>query len=155
MTVPVTGLTVEARADVRRGLDAVAEAGLAFDVEIGPRELPAAAQVAASHPDLRFVPDHLGKPPIAAGGPGEWRRGFAGVAACGNVWCKLSGLVTEAAWTAWTVADLVPYVREAVERFGVSRLLSGSDWPVSADWPGGRSAAPTEVSPAYQPRRHQ
>jgi L-fuconolactonase len=120
------------RADVRRGLDAVAEAGLAFDLEVGPRELAAAARVAASHPDLRFVLDHLGKPPIAAGRPGEWRRGFADVAACGNVWCKLSGLVTEADWAAWTVADLVPYVREAVDRFGVSRLLFGSDWPVSA-----------------------
>ena len=118
------------RADVRRGLDAVAEAGLVFDLEVGPRELAAAARVAASHPDLRFVLDHLGKPPIAAGAPGEWRRGFADVAARGNVWCKLSGLVTEADWAAWTVADLVPYVREAVDRFGVSRLLFGSDWPV-------------------------
>ena len=118
------------RADVQRGLDAIAEAGLAFDLEVGPRELAAAARVAAGHPDLRFVLDHLGKPPIAAGGSGPWRRGFADVAAAGNVWCKLSGLVTEADWAAWTTADLAPYVREAVDRFGVSRLLFGSDWPV-------------------------
>jgi len=118
------------RADVRRGLDAVAGAGLAFDLEVGPRDLAAAARVAASHPDLTFVLDHLGKPPIAAGGSGQWRRGFADLAACGNVWAKLSGLVTEADWATWTVADLVPYVREAADRFGVSRLLFGSDWPV-------------------------
>ena len=108
----------------------VADAGLAFDLEVTPRELAAAVQVAAAHPDLRFVLDHLGKPPIAAGGSGLWRRGFAQLAALGNVWCKLSGLVTEANWDRWTDADLAPYISEAVEQFGVSRLLFGSDWPV-------------------------
>jgi L-fuconolactonase len=118
------------RADVRRGLDAVADAGLAFDLEVTPRELPAAARVAAAHPDLRFVLDHLGKPPVATGGSALWRRGFAGLAALGNVWCKLSGLVTEADWDRWTDDDLAPYLAEAVARFGPDRLLFGSDWPV-------------------------
>jgi L-fuconolactonase len=118
------------RADVRRGLDAVAAAGLAFDFEVTPRELPAAARVAADHPDLRFVLDHLGKPPVAAGGSESWRRGFAALAALTNVWCKLSGLVTEADWDRWTEADLAPYIAEAARRFGCSRLLFGSDWPV-------------------------
>ena len=118
------------RADVRRGLDAVADAGLAFDLEVTPRELAAAARVAAAHPDLRFVLDHLGKPPVAAGGSALWRRGFAGLAALGNVWCKLSGLVTEADWARWTDADLAPYLAEAAARFGPGRLLFGSDWPV-------------------------
>ncbi len=118
------------RSDVRRGLDAVADAGLAFDLEVSPRELAAAARVAAAHPDLRFVLDHLGKPPVAAGGSVLWRRGFAGLAALGNVWCKLSGLVTEADWARWTDADLAPYWAEAVARFGPDRLLFGSDWPV-------------------------
>ena len=118
------------RADVRRGLDAVADAGLAFDLEVTPRELAAAARVAAAHPDLRFVLDHLGKPPVAAGGSALWRRGFAALAALGNVWCKLSGLVTEADWAGWTDADLAPYWAEAVRRFGPARLLWGSDWPV-------------------------
>jgi L-fuconolactonase len=118
------------RADVRRGLDAVADAGLAFDLEVTPRELAAAARVAAAHPDLRFVLDHLGKPPVAAGGSALWRRGFAGLAALGNVWCKLSGLVTEADWDRWTDDDLAPYLAEAVARFGPDRLLFGSDWPV-------------------------
>jgi L-fuconolactonase len=118
------------RADVQRGLDAVAEAGLAFDLEVTPRELAVAARVAIGHPQLRFVLDHLGKPPVAAGGSGQWRRGFADIAACANVWCKLSGLVTEADWGAWTTADLAPYLSEAADRFGASRLLFGSDWPV-------------------------
>jgi L-fuconolactonase len=118
------------RSDVRRGLDAVADAGLAYDLEVTPRELPAAARVAAAHPDLRFVLDHLGKPPVAAGGSALWRRGFAALAALGNVWCKLSGLVTEADWARWADADLVPYWAEAMARFGPDRLLFGSDWPV-------------------------
>ena len=118
------------RTDVRRGLDAVADAGLAFDLEVTPRELAAAARVAAAHPDLRFVLDHPGKPPVAAGGSALWRRGFAGLAALGNVWCKLSGLVTEADWARWTDADLAPYLAEAAARFGPDRLLFGSDWPV-------------------------
>jgi L-fuconolactonase len=118
------------RADVQHGLDAVADAGLAFDLEVKPRELAAAARVAAAHPDLRFVLDHLGKPPIAAGASGPWKRGFAQLASAGNVWCKLSGLVTEADWACWTPSDLAPYVAEAVDRFGVPRLVFGSDWPV-------------------------
>jgi len=118
------------RSDVQRGLDAVADAGLAFDLDVTPRELAAAARVAAAHPDLRFVLDHLGKPPVAAGGSALWRRGFAGLAALGNVWCKLSGLVTEADWARWADADLAPYLAEAVRRFGPGRLLFGSDWPV-------------------------
>lgn len=118
------------RADVRRGLDAVADAGLAFDLEVTPRELAVAARVAAAHPDLRFVLDHLGKPPVAAGGSGLWRRGFDQLGALGNVWCKLSGLVTEADWDRWTEPDLAPYLAEAVRCFGVPRLLFGSDWPV-------------------------
>jgi len=118
------------RSGVQRGLDAVADAGLAFDLEVTPRELPAAARVAAAHPDLRFVLDHLGKPPVAAGGSALWRRGFAALAALGNVWCKLSGLVTEADWARWTDADLAPYLAAAMARFGPGRLLFGSDWPV-------------------------
>jgi len=118
------------RADVQRGLADIADAGLAFDLEVTPRELAAAVQVAGAHPDLRFVLDHLGKPPIAAGGSELWRRGFAQLASLGNVWCKLSGLVTEANWDRWTDADLAPYIREAVEQFGIPRLLFGSDWPV-------------------------
>jgi L-fuconolactonase len=118
------------RADVQHGLDAVADAGLVFDLEVKPRELAVAARVTAAHPDLRFVLDHLGKPPIAVGGSTQWRRDFARVASADNVWCKLSGLVTEADWAAWTDSDLAPYIREAIDRFGVRRLLFGSDWPV-------------------------
>jgi L-fuconolactonase len=71
-----------------------------------------------------------GKARVAVGGSALWRRGFAELASLPNVWCKLSGLDTEADWDRWTDADLAPYVGEAVGRFGVARLLFGSDWPV-------------------------
>jgi L-fuconolactonase len=74
--------------------------------------------------------DHLGKPPIAGGPLEPWATLMAGLAGLPNTWCKLSGLVTEAAWDAWTVDDLRPYVDSALEAFGAGRLLYGSDWPV-------------------------
>jgi L-fuconolactonase len=77
-----------------------------------------------------FVLDHLGKPPVAAGDWKGWRELIAPVAAQPNVVAKLSGLVAEANWETWTAADLRPFVEIAVELFGTSRLMYGSDWPV-------------------------
>ena len=79
---------------------------------------------------MRFVVDHLAKPPIADGALEPWAGLLADLAAIPNTWCKVSGLVTEAAWDAWTIDDLRPYVDRALERFGARRLLYGSDWPV-------------------------
>jgi L-fuconolactonase len=119
------------RADVRRGLAAVAAAGLAFDLVIRVDQLPAAARAAAALPDLRLVLDHLGKPRIDAGllGMAPWRRPFEDLAASPNVAGKLSGLVTEAG-PQWTVEALRPFVAVALRAFGASRLMFGSDWPV-------------------------
>ena len=80
--------------------------------------------------DTRIVVGHLGKPDIAGGGFDEWLDGFARLGGLGNVWCKLSGLVTEADLRRWTVDDLRPYLDIALEAFGVDRILWGSDWPV-------------------------
>jgi L-fuconolactonase len=118
------------RDDVRRGLRAVQEAGLAYDLLVRTRELPAAIDVARAFPELRFVVDHLAKPPIAAGELEPWATRMAQLAELEHVCCKVSGLVTEADWAAWTVDDLVPYIRRVVEWFGQDRLLYGSDWPV-------------------------
>ncbi|GAA5189993.1 amidohydrolase family protein [Rugosimonospora acidiphila] len=118
------------RPDVRRGLAAVADAGLAYDLLLVANQLPAAARTAAELPGLRFVLDHLGKPPIAAGELGQWSRDLAALAASPNVAAKLSGLVTEADWTRWTVEDLAPFARTALHAFGPHRLMFGSDWPV-------------------------
>jgi L-fuconolactonase len=118
------------RADVGRGLEAVEAAGLAFDLLVRPRESQAATAVVHDHPDLRFVLDHVGKPPLRDGDLGPWVAGLRGLAAHPNVWCKLSGLVTEADWASWRVEEFAPPVAIALAAFGPGRLLFGSDWPV-------------------------
>ncbi len=117
------------REDVGRGLAAVAEAELVYDLLVRPRELPAAIEVTRHYPHLRFVVDHLAKPPIASGGLEPWAtliRGFAGQE---HVACKLSGMVTEVG-REWTVDRFVPYVATVLEVFGEERVMFGSDWPV-------------------------
>ncbi|MGW2857949.1 amidohydrolase family protein [Streptomyces sp. NPDC001215] len=118
------------RADVRRGLAAVADAGLVYDLLVLPRQLPACARAAAAHPGLTFVLDHLGKPPIAAGALEPWASQVRALAALPNTVCKLSGMVTEADWTTWTPADLRPYADTVLDSFGPERIMFGSDWPV-------------------------
>jgi L-fuconolactonase len=118
------------RPDVLRGLAAVARAGLVYDLVITAGQLDAAARAAAAVPDLVFVLDHLGKPPIAAGRRQPWTRDLRGLAALPNTSAKLSGLVTEADWRHWKVADLRPYAEAALGAFGPSRVMFGSDWPV-------------------------
>ncbi|WP_055545065.1 amidohydrolase family protein [Streptomyces kanamyceticus] len=119
------------RPDVRRGLAAVADAGLAYDLVVLPHQLPACARVAADLPELTFVLDHLGKPPIAAGALEPWAAALRTLAARPNTVGKLSGLVTEADHKTWTVDDLRPYAETALDAFGPRRLMFGSDWPVS------------------------
>jgi len=119
-----------AREDVLGGLRAVAAAGLVYDLLVRARELPAARRAAELVPELSFVVDHGAKPPIAAGEWEPWSTRTAALAALPNVACKLSGLVTEARWDAWTPEGLAPYVARLVELFGPARLLYGSDWPV-------------------------
>jgi L-fuconolactonase len=118
------------RADVLRGLAAVAGAGLVYDLVITAGQLPAAAQAAAAVPDLLFVLDHLGKPAIASRSTQPWERDLRRLAALPNTACKLSGLVTEADWTRWQVADLRPYAEVVLDAFGPGRVMFGSDWPV-------------------------
>ena len=112
------------------GLAAVAAAGLVYDLLVRERELPAARVVAERLPELTLVVDHLAKPRIREGATEPWAGDLAALARHPNVACKVSGLVTEADWDAWTPTQLVPYVRHAVDVFGPERLLFGSDWPV-------------------------
>ncbi|WP_328350722.1 amidohydrolase family protein [Streptomyces sp. NBC_00457] len=118
------------RPDVRRGLAAVADAGLVYDLVVLPHQLPACAKAAADHPDLTFVLDHLGKPPIASGRQEPWASAVRTLAARPNTVCKLSGMVTEADPRSWTVDDLRPYADTVLDAFGPDRLMFGSDWPV-------------------------
>ncbi|WP_369274943.1 amidohydrolase [Streptomyces sp. R11] len=118
------------RADVRRGLAAVAAAGLVYDLVVLPHQLPACTKAAASLPELAFVLDHLGKPPIASAAREPWASDVRALAALPNTVCKLSGMVTEADLASWTVDDLRPYADVVLEAFGPRRLMFGSDWPV-------------------------
>jgi L-fuconolactonase len=118
------------RDEVLRGLGAVAAAGLAYDLLVRERELPAAVAAVERLPQLGFVVDHLAKPRIREGVTEPWAGRLGALARHPNVSCKVSGLVTEADWASWTPAQLAPYVRHAVEAFGPERLLFGSDWPV-------------------------
>jgi L-fucono-1,5-lactonase len=118
------------REEVQRGLDELAAAGLAYDLLVRTRELPAALETARAHPGLRLVIDHVGKPAIKDGDVETWAQAMEPFAELDNVYCKLSGLVTEADWNAWKPEDLVQYVQRVVEWFGEDRLMFGSDWPV-------------------------
>ncbi|NUQ96897.1 MAG: amidohydrolase family protein [Streptomyces sp.] len=121
------------RPDVRRGLAAVADAGLVYDLVVLPHQLPACTKTAAALPQLAFVLDHLGKPPIGSGALKPWATDLHALAALPNTTAKLSGLVTEAAPDSWTVDDLRPYADTALEAFGPARLMYGSDWPVCTE----------------------
>ena len=118
------------RADVRAGIAAVGAAGLAYDLLVRPEHLPAAVAVARALPGVRFVVDHLAKPPIASGRLEPWASRLRPLGELANVWCKISGMVTEADPIRWQPADLQPFVDHALDVFGPRRLLFGSDWPV-------------------------
>jgi L-fuconolactonase len=118
------------RADVRRGLRAVLAAGLRYDLLLFPRHLPAAARLARELPELPLVLDHGAKPPIAGAGWEPWSSDLVALAACEQVHCKLSGLVTEASWERWRQEDVGRYADRLLEAFGPRRLMFGSDWPV-------------------------
>ena len=117
------------RDDVQRGLSAVADAGLAYDLLTKTPHLPAAIQTVRNLPQLTFVVDHISKPVI--GEPLEpWATRLRELAALPNVTCKLSGMVTEASWTDWKPTDLQPYADVVLDAFGPDRVIFGSDWPV-------------------------
>jgi L-fuconolactonase len=116
--------------EVRRGIARVEHFGLAYDILVYARQLPRAIDLAAAFPAARLVLDHLGKPAIRSGAFDSWRADLDRLAHRPNVFAKLSGLVTEADWGAWTAASLRPYVDAALDAFGADRLMIGSDWPV-------------------------
>jgi L-fuconolactonase len=118
------------RPDVQRGIAAVGAADLAYDLLVRSVELPAACETAKRHPEVRFVVDHLAKPPLRGGETGSWAEALESFAELPNVTCKLSGLVTEADPSTWRNGGLVEYHRRAIEWFGPERCMFGSDWPV-------------------------
>ena len=119
------------RKNVMRGIKAVGDAGLVYELLVRTRELPAALEVVSRLPEVRFVIDHIAKPRIAAGPVDpDWELAMAPLSHYPNVMCKLSGMVTEASLTAWKPDDLVPYIRKVLGWFGPDRCIFGTDWPV-------------------------
>jgi L-fuconolactonase len=116
--------------EVLDGLKRLSAYNLSFDLLVHTRHLKYAQIVAEQYPELALVLDHLAKPPIARGEFAEWARELRPLASFPNVYCKLSGLVTEANWTTWQKDDLRPYVDYVLELFGTERLMFGSDHPV-------------------------
>ncbi len=126
------------RPDFVAGVAKLAAHDLRYDILVYERQLPAAIELASALPEQPFVLDHLGKPKAAAGEREPWAARMCELAQRENVCCKLSGIVTEADWAAWTPAALRPYLDTALEAFGPERLMFGSDWPVcllAADYP--------------------
>jgi L-fuconolactonase len=113
-----------------QGLAALQAYGLTYDILIFPRHLPVACHVVAQFPDQPFVLDHIAKPLIKEQVMDPWAEGIQRLAAFPNVYCKASGLVSEADWQRWQPADLRPYLDIVFEAFGPERIMFGSDWPV-------------------------
>ncbi len=113
-----------------RNLRIAADEGLAYDILIFERQLPQAIELVDRHPRIRFVLDHVAKPRIREGLMSPWREVLSDLGRRPNVWCKLSGMVTEADYHNWTEEGLAPYFEGALRAFGPKRLLFGSDWPV-------------------------
>jgi L-fuconolactonase len=112
------------------GLGQLKQFGLTYDLLLFPRHLPIAREVVKRFPDQPFVLDHIAKPPVRAGEIEPWARDLKRLAAFPNVYCKISGLVTEAKWDSWKTQDFEPYLDVVLNAFGPQRLMIGTDWPV-------------------------
>lgn len=118
------------RKDFLRGIGCLSQYRFTYDILIYTRHLPVAIEFVRQFPEQKFVLDHLAKPPIKAGELDPWAHDIRALAAHTNVWCKLSGMVTEADWKSWNHFDFQPYIDVVFEAFGSDRLMFGSDWPV-------------------------
>jgi L-fuconolactonase len=114
----------------RRGVALLNNFGYTYDILIYPRQLKAATDFVRAFPDQTFIVDHCAKPEVKNREMEIWRKGITDLAMFPNVYCKLSGLITEANWKEWSPGDFYPYLDVVFESFGVNRLMYGSDWPV-------------------------
>ena len=118
------------REDFNRGIALLKDFDLRYDILIFERHLPQTIRFVDGHPNQIFVVDHIAKPRIKTGVLSPWKELLAELAKRENVYCKLSGLVTEADWHAWATPQLRPYIDTVLECFGPNRVMFGSDWPV-------------------------
>jgi len=112
------------------GISKLNEYGYTYDILIFPHHLEAALQLVKKFPDQRFIIDHIAKPSIKDGKIDEWKADMKTISKQQNVYCKLSGMVTEADWKNWSKENLTPYIDTVVNCFGTDRIMFGSDWPV-------------------------
>jgi L-fuconolactonase len=113
-----------------KGIAALKNYDLAYDLLILPDQLGYANQFAKNIPGVRFVIDHIAKPDIKNQNIEKWAKRIKTIAGHENVWCKVSGMVTEADWQQWKISDFEPYLDVVFETFGINRVMFGSDWPV-------------------------
>jgi L-fuconolactonase len=118
------------REDFLAGIGQLQPFGFTYDILIYPHQLPAAIDLVSRFPEQPFVLDHLAKPLIRSGVLSPWSQRIRSLAANPNVYCKLSGLITEADWQTWRKTDFRPYLDVVFDAFGMDRLMFGSDWPV-------------------------
>jgi L-fuconolactonase len=146
------------RKDFNEGVSALREFGLRYDILIFERQLPAAIEFVDRHPNQTFILDHVAKPRIKDKIMSPWDRNMRELAKRQNVYCKLSGMVTEADPQHWTPAGLQPYIDVVLAAFGPRRLMYGSDWPVMllagdyARWYGTVTNAIAKLSKSEQDR---
>jgi L-fuconolactonase len=117
-------------AEFNRGIAAMRDRGLVYDLLIFAHQLAEAERFVSCHPHQVFVLDHIAKPDIANNRFTAWDTEIRALASHENVFCKLSGMVTEADWQLWSPENLRPYFETVLDAFGPSRLMAGSDWPV-------------------------
>lgn len=114
----------------RRGISALKPFDYTYDILIFHRQLPAAISLINDFPNQDFVIDHIAKPDIKSGNIDSWKKDIIEISKYDNVWCKVSGMVTEADWKNWKPEDLKPYLDIIFESFSADKLMFGSDWPV-------------------------
>jgi L-fuconolactonase len=118
------------REDFLHGMGKLTQYGLVYDILIFPNQLPANIEMVRKYPDQLFILDHIAKPYIKDKKISPWDKEITALASCPNVYCKISGMVTEADWQNWKPEDFEPYLEVVLEAFGPDRLTIGSDWPV-------------------------
>ena len=143
------------RADFRRGLEQLAPRELCFDVLVREPQRESALRLVRDFPEQRFVLDHLGKPRVRERALEPWTGQMRELSRCDNLFAKLSGLATEADLARWRPADLAPYIDLALECFGPSRLILGSDWPVCLLAGDATSVVAAHVDPLRRLSRHE
>ncbi len=114
----------------RHGIGLLEQFGLTYDILIYPKHIKYACELVSEFPAQKFVLDHIAKPFIKTGEIDAWKNDIEDLAQYRNVFCKVSGMLTEADWYNWRTADFTPYLEVIFKAFGTNRLMYGSDWPV-------------------------